>query len=33
MGAAVATTMFFIILAGVGAYLVILQRRMNRYTF
>jgi len=33
MGAAVATTMFFIILAGVSAYLVILQRRMNRYTF
>jgi raffinose/stachyose/melibiose transport system permease protein len=33
MGAAVATTMFFIILAGVSAYLIILQRRMNRYTF
>jgi raffinose/stachyose/melibiose transport system permease protein len=33
MGAAVATTMFFIILAGVSAYLLILQRRMRRYTF
>ncbi len=33
MGAAVATTMFFIILAGVSAYLIIMQRRMNRYTF
>jgi raffinose/stachyose/melibiose transport system permease protein len=33
MGAAVATAMFFIILAGVSAYLLLLQRRMNRYTF
>lgn len=33
MGAAVATTMFFIILAGVSAYLFLLQRRMRRYTF
>ncbi|THD44361.1 MAG: sugar ABC transporter permease [Bradyrhizobium sp.] len=33
MGAAVATTMFFIILAGVAAYLLLLQRRMNRYAF
>ena len=33
MGAAVATAMFFIILAGVSVYLLILQRRMRRYTF
>ena len=33
MGAAIATAMFFIILAGVCAYLVLLQRRMRRYTF
>jgi raffinose/stachyose/melibiose transport system permease protein len=29
----VATVMFFIILAGVCAYLVIVQRRLRRYAF
>ncbi len=33
MGAAVATVMFFIILAGVCVYLFVVQRRMRRYTF
>jgi raffinose/stachyose/melibiose transport system permease protein len=33
MGAAVATVMFFIILAGVCAYLVTVQRRLRRYAF
>ena len=33
MGAAVATVMFFIILAGVCAYLFLVQRRMRRYAF
>ena len=33
MGAAVATVMFFIILAGVCLYLFVVQRRMRRYTF
>ena len=33
MGAAVATVMFFIILAGVCLYLFIVQRRLRRYAF
>jgi raffinose/stachyose/melibiose transport system permease protein len=33
MGAAVATVMFFIILAGVCLYLLIVQRRLRRYAF
>jgi len=33
MGAAVATVMFFIILAGVCLYLFVVQRRMRRYAF
>lgn len=33
MGAAVATVMFFIILAGVCAYLFLVQSRMRRYAF
>jgi len=33
MGAAVATVMFFIILAGVCAYLFLIQSRMRRYAF
>jgi raffinose/stachyose/melibiose transport system permease protein len=33
MGSAVATVMFFIILAGVCVYLFLVQRRMRRYTF
>ena len=33
MGAAVATIMFFIILAGVCVYLFVVQRRMARYAF
>ena len=33
MGAAVATVMFFIVLAGVCLYLFVVQRRMRRYTF
>jgi raffinose/stachyose/melibiose transport system permease protein len=33
MGAAVATVMFFIILAGVCVYLVVVQRRLRRYAF
>ena len=33
MGAAVATAMFFIILAGVCLYLFLVQRRMRRYAF
>jgi raffinose/stachyose/melibiose transport system permease protein len=31
MGAAVATVMFFIILAGVCLYLFLVQRRIRRY--
>ena len=31
MGAAVATLMFLVILAGVGAYFVMVQRRLTRY--
>jgi raffinose/stachyose/melibiose transport system permease protein len=33
MGAAIATVMFFIILAGVSVYLFLIQRRMMRYAF
>ncbi len=33
MGAAIATTMFFIILAGVCLYLFVIQRRIRRYQF
>ncbi len=33
MGSAVATVMFFIVLAGVCVYLFVVQRRMRRYTF
>jgi len=33
MGAAIATVMFFIILAGVAVYLFAIQRRMTRYAF
>ena len=33
MGAAIATVMFFIILAGVCVYLFAIQRRMTRYAF
>jgi raffinose/stachyose/melibiose transport system permease protein len=33
MGAAIATVMFFIILAGVSVYLFLIQRRMTRYAF
>jgi raffinose/stachyose/melibiose transport system permease protein len=33
MGAAIATVMFFIILAGVCVYLFFIQRRMTRYAF
>jgi len=33
MGAAVATVMFFIILAGVCLYLFLVQRRLRRYAF
>jgi len=33
MGAAIATVMFFIILAGVAVYLFLIQRRMTRYAF
>ncbi len=33
MGAAIATVMFFIILAGVCVYLFLIQRRMTRYAF
>jgi raffinose/stachyose/melibiose transport system permease protein len=33
MGSAVATVMFFIVLAGVCLYLVSVQRRLRRYTF
>ena len=33
MGAAIATVMFFIILAGVCVYLFLVQRRLARYTF
>jgi raffinose/stachyose/melibiose transport system permease protein len=33
MGAAVATMMFLIILAGVALYLVTVQRKINRYQF
>ena len=33
MGAAVATVMFLVILAGVCVYLFLVQRRMQRYTF
>ena len=32
MGAAVATVMFLVILGGVGAYTVLVQRRLQRYT-
>ncbi|WKB51135.1 carbohydrate ABC transporter permease [Eleftheria terrae] len=33
MGAAVATLMFLVILAGVGLYFYVVQRRLQRYTF
>jgi raffinose/stachyose/melibiose transport system permease protein len=33
MGAAVATVIFFIILIGLCLYLVLVQRRIRRYTF
>jgi raffinose/stachyose/melibiose transport system permease protein len=33
MGAAVATVMFLVILCGVGAYTVLVQRRLQRHTF
>jgi raffinose/stachyose/melibiose transport system permease protein len=33
MGAAIATAMFFIILAGVCLYLFVIQRRIRRYQF
>lgn len=33
MGAAVATVMFLVILCGVGAYTVLVQRRLHRYAF
>jgi raffinose/stachyose/melibiose transport system permease protein len=33
MGAAVATVMFFIILVGICLYLLVVQRRLSRYSF